>query len=110
MLAKERLGKASLKPVAHYEDALLALLAGEADALVADLTICELLVIRDVNGSLASLNKPLATEEIGIAINQNEGQLKNQLEGYLHQLASEGELKNFHSKWFANPGWLDLLP
>ncbi|MEH6452716.1 MAG: transporter substrate-binding domain-containing protein, partial [Psychromonas sp.] len=100
----------SLKSVDHYEDALLQILSGEADALIADLTICELLVIRDVNRSLSTLNKPLAIEEIGIAVNKGEEELKRIIKTRLDILTSEGELKNYHTKWFDDPSWLALLP
>lgn len=109
-LAKQRLEKTTVTPVDHYEDALLQILSGEADALIADLTICELLVIRDVNRSLSTLNKPLAIEEIGIAINKDEKELKQKIRAELDQLGEKGELKNLHAKWFDDPGWLVLMP
>ncbi len=109
-LAKERLAKASLKPVEHYEDALLALRAGKADALVADLTICELGVIRDTASELTTLKKPLAIEEINIAINKGEIQLESAARAHLLTLKNSGQLEKLHQRWFKNGGWLDLLP
>ncbi|WP_022943181.1 substrate-binding periplasmic protein [Psychromonas hadalis] len=109
-LAKERLGKAKLTLVTHYEDALLALRSGEADALVADLVVCELAVIRDTLQELTTLQKPLAVEEIGIAINKDEPLLKSHLSAQLHALTKSDDLKKLHNKWFNNPGWLALLP
>ena len=109
-LAEERLEKAKLTPIKHYEDALLALKSGEADALVADLAVCELAVIRDVAQELTTLQKPLAVEEIGIAIKKDEPLLEARLSEQLRALSTADVLKQLHSKWFNSPGWLELLP
>ena len=109
-LAEQRLEKAKLTPIKHYEDALLALRSGAADALVADLAVCELAVIRDTAQQLTTLQKPLAVEEIGIAINKEEPLLESHLSAQLRDLNKTDELKKLHNKWFNNPGWLDLLP
>lgn len=109
-LAKERLSEAKLTTIKHYEDAILALRSGEADALVADLSICELAVIRDSTKQLTTLQKPLAIEEISIAINKNEPLLKNRLSEQLHSLTESGQLKALHKRWFSDPSWLALLP
>ena len=110
MLVQERLEKAKFTPIKHYEDALLALRSGEADALVADLAICELAVIRDTAKELTTLQKPLAVEEIGVAINKNEPLLEKHLSEQLRTLSKSEQLKKLHDKWFNNPGWLELLP
>lgn len=109
-LAEERLEKAKLTTIKHYESALLALRSGEADALVADLAICELAVIRDTEQQLTTLQKPLAVEEIGIAINKDEPLLAEKLSTQLRDLSQSDELKKLHAKWFSNPGWIELLP
>ncbi|WP_019616043.1 transporter substrate-binding domain-containing protein [Psychromonas ossibalaenae] len=109
-LAQERLEKANLTTVIHYEDAVLAVLSGQADALIADLSICDLLLIRDNSTELTKLNEPLAVEEIGIALNKNEPLLENKLTEKLQQLQKSGELQKHHQKWFNNGGWLNLLP
>lgn len=109
-LAEERLSKAQLTPIKHYEDALLALHSGKADALVADLAVCELAVIRDVGQTLTILQKPLAVEEIGIAINKGEPLLEAHFSEQLRALAASKELEQFHERWFKKPGWLELLP
>ena len=37
-------------------------------------------------------------------------ELKQQIRAKLDQLGEKGELKNFHAKWFDDPGWLALMP
>ncbi|GLS92461.1 hypothetical protein GCM10007916_35330 [Psychromonas marina] len=109
-LAEERLGKAKLTTIKHYEDAILALRAGKADGLVADLAVCELAVIRDTEKQLTTLKKPLAVEDISIAMNKNEPFLESSLSEKLYTLGESGELTTLHKKWFNDPGWLALLP
>lgn len=109
-LAEERLSNAKLTTIKHYEEALLALHGGTTDALVADLAICELAVIRDVAQELTTLQKPLAVEEIGLAINKGEPLLESHLSEQLRELSESDELKKLHDKWFNSPEWLSLLP
>ncbi|WP_157822316.1 substrate-binding periplasmic protein [Psychromonas sp. Urea-02u-13] len=109
-LAENRLEKAKLTTIKHYEDALMALRSGEADALVADLAICELAVIRETAKELTTLQKPLAVEEIGLAIKKDEPLLEAHLSAQLRKLSKSGALKELHNKWFNSPGWLELLP
>jgi ABC-type amino acid transport substrate-binding protein len=109
-LAQNRLGKAKLVTVKHYEQALLALHSNQVDALVADLVICELAVIRDTTQRLTTLQNPLAVEEIGLAINKGEPLLESHLSAQLLTLSKSNDLKKLHDKWFNSPGWLALLP
>ncbi|WP_028864527.1 transporter substrate-binding domain-containing protein [Psychromonas aquimarina] len=109
-LARERLSEADLQTVTHYEDAVLAILSGQADALIADLTICDLLVIRDQSSDLTKLQEPLAVEKIGIAVNKNEPLLESRLTEQLQLIQNSGDLQKLHQKWFNNAGWLNLLP
>ncbi|WP_354623274.1 ABC transporter substrate-binding protein [Psychromonas sp. MME2] len=109
-LAKERLPDAQIDTVDHYEDAILALHANKADALMTDLTICNLAVLRDTTSKLTHLEKPLAIEEIVIAVNREEIQLQSKLREKLITLTSNGELQKLQERWFKNPGWLEYLP
>jgi len=110
ILAEQRISKAKLTTIKHYEDALVALRAGDADGLVADLAVCELAVIRDTTRQLTTLQKPLAIEDISIAINKNEAFLESSLSEKLYTLGESGELTTLHKKWFNDPAWLELLP
>jgi len=56
------------------------------------------------------LQKPLAVEEIGIAIKKDEPLLEARLSEQLRTLSKGDELKKLHTKWFNSPGWLELLP
>jgi len=108
--AETKLSNAKLTTIKHYEDALLALSSNETDALIADLSFCELAVIRDKAQQLTVPEIPLAVEEVGIAINKNEPLLEKRLSDLLRTFHSSGDLKTLHEKWFNTPGWLALLP
>lgn len=109
-LAEKRLPKAKLTAINHYEDALLALRADETDALLTDIVICDLAIIRDTTSKLTRLQTPLAIEEIVIATNKKEAQLESLLRASILTLTENGEMEKLQQKWFKNPGWLDLLP
>jgi len=105
-----KFNNAKLTTIKHYEDAILALTSGKIDALIADLSFCELAVIRDSTQQLTTPKIPLAVEEIGIAINKNEPLLEKQLSDLLRTFNKSGALKTLHEKWFNNPDWISQLP
>ena len=89
-LAKTRLPKARITTVKHYEYGLLALSAGDADALLADIAICELAVLRDTADELITLKKVIAVEEVAIVVNRGETVLEAQLKAHLLTLVKYG--------------------
>lgn len=109
-LIKKRMPKANITAIAHYEDALLMIRAGEADALVTDLTLCELAIIRDGQKELTMLHRPLAVEDIAIAINKNEPLLNDILSGHIKHMKDMGKIEEIRNSWFTNPRWIALIP
>lgn len=109
-LASKRLAKAKLSTVKHYEDAILAILSGEADAMIADLSICELVVYRDITGELAHLKGSIATEKIAIALSKDNKSLQQEINAHLNDFKEAGLLTKWHQKWFTKGAWLPLIP
>ena len=109
-LAKNRLEKASLTPVDHYEDGLLQILSGETDGMVADLAICELAVYRDTTNELTLLKRPIGIERIAIAMPKDALELQKEINQHLLNLSENKDLENLHKKWFSNGEWLALIP
>ncbi|MDA7746756.1 transporter substrate-binding domain-containing protein [Psychromonas sp.] len=109
-LAKNRLAKAQLTTIDHYEDGVLAILSGEADGMVADLSICELIVYRDNTNELAILKRPIGSEEIGIALPKGSESLQKEINQHLITFASENGIEELHQKWFLDASWLPLVP
>lgn len=109
-LAKNRLAKAKLTPVKHYEDGLLAVLSGEADGMVADLTVCELAVFRDTTNKLTLLKRPIGTEKMAVALAKGNEALQKEINVHLTTFTEDGGTDALHNKWFVQGGWLDLVP
>jgi len=108
--AQTKLPNATLKAVQHYEKALVMLRSDEADALLADLTVCELALIRDTEGELAILNHPLNVEDVAIVFNKNEIMLQDKSSTLIKELIDSEEIAKFHERWFKDAHWLALLP
>lgn len=109
-LAKNRLAKAKLTPVKHYEDGLLAVLSGKADGMVADLTVCELAVFRDTTNKLTLLKRPIGTEKMAVALAKGNEALQKEINVHLTTFTEDGGTDVLHNKWFVQGGWLDLVP
>ena len=109
-LAKKRLPKAKLTTIDNYEEGIKLILAGKADALLADMPVCKLAVLRNPTSDLMTLKKPLSIEPVGIAIAKNDPQFENFVANYLATLDRVGVTKRLQQKWFENSNWIVALP
>ncbi|WP_166738801.1 substrate-binding periplasmic protein [Psychromonas algarum] len=109
-LTKDRLAEAKLSTVEHYEDGVLAVLSGKADAMVADLAVCELLVHKDTTHDLTLLRRPIGTEKIAVALAKDNDALQKEINLHLITFSDEGGLEALHQKWFNEGSWLSLVP
>ena len=85
-------------------------ISDEVDALVADMPICLLSVMRYPGKGLATLNEPLNVEPIGIALPANDPQLKGLLENYITAFEGTGILQGLRKKWLEDSSWIAALP
>lgn len=92
--------------VSDYDAGVKMVLDGKADAMVADYPICALSLLRFPEAGLATLNKPLTIEPIGIAIPAGDTVLLNMVENYLGALEMIGVLEVLEEEWFDNGSWL----
>ena len=104
------LPEAQLTTVASYDEAIAMLRADEAGALVADMPICLLTVMRYPNEGFATLNQPLTLEPIGIAVPANDPQLQNLVRNYFVALEGTGILEALRQAWLENGSWIAALP
>ena len=107
---ERRLPQAQLKTTTNYDSAVLRVLDGHADALVADLPACRLAVLRFPEEGLLTLDSPLIVEPIGIALPASDPLLLNLIENYLNALESTGALGDLRRKWLEDGSWVKLLP
>lgn len=108
--AQKGLPNASLTAISNYDEGIKLILAGKADALVADMPICKLTVLRNPNSGLVTSSKPLSIEPVGIAVAKNDPQFENLVRNYLTTFEKVGVTKRFQQKWFENSNWIVALP
>jgi len=104
------LPRASLATIGDYDEGVQQLLTGQVDAMVADLPILQLTLLRYPQAELGLVDEPLSTEPIGIAIANGDPQLENLLRNYLSAFDAAGLTKDLHDKWFEDNSWIALLP
>jgi len=104
------LPEAQLTTVASYDEAIEMLRADEAGALVADMPICLLTVMRYPNEGFATLNQPLTLEPIGVALPANDPQLENLVRNYISALEGVGILEALREAWLNDGSWIAALP
>jgi ABC-type amino acid transport substrate-binding protein len=102
--------KAQLITVSDYDEAVKMLMAGAIDALVADMPICLLSLMRFPNEGLATLREPLTIEPIGIALPGNDPMLHNLMDNYLDAFEKTGILEQLRKKWLEDGAWIAALP
>ena len=107
---RTNLPEAQLTTVATYDEAIEMLRADQTDALVADMPICILTVLRYPNEGFTTLNQPLTLEPIGIALPAGDGQLVNLVQNYMAALEGMGILPALRERWLENGAWVAALP
>jgi len=107
---RANLPRAQLTTVGSYDEAIDMLRADQTGALVADMPICLLTVLRYPNEGFATLNQPLTLEPIGIALPANDPQLVNLMQNYLTALEGTGILQQLREDWLENGAWVAALP
>jgi len=101
---------ATLILVDDYDAAVNMVIAGEIDALVADMPQCVLSVLRYPNAGLATLQTPLSIEPVGIAVSTEDAQFANLVDNYLDTFGKMGMLNQLRKKWFEDKSWIAALP
>jgi polar amino acid transport system substrate-binding protein len=107
--AQRQLTRATVTTVSSYDAAILKVLDGEADAMIADQPACALAVLRFPEEGLLASPEPLTVEPVGIAL-PPDPLLLNLLENYLSALETAGVLGELRAKWFEDGSWIDALP
>ena len=85
-------------------------IADEVDALVADMPICLLSVMRFPNNRLATLDQPMTVEPIGIAMPTSDARLKSVVSSYIDAFEGSGLLEQLRKKWLEDGSWVVALP
>jgi ABC-type amino acid transport substrate-binding protein len=107
---ERNLPEAQLTTTKDYDTAVAMVLNDEVDALVADMSVCMLSMLRYPEKGLATLNQPLALEPAGIAMLPTDPQLKNLIENYIKAFEGTGLLEQLRKKWLEDGSWIAALP
>lgn len=93
-----------------YDSAVKMVVDGQADALVADMPVCILSVMRYPGSNLVTLNQPFTIEPIGIALPANDAQFLNLVENYFRALEGMGVMQQLRKQWLEDGSWIAALP
>ena len=102
--------EAKLVKVKDYEDAIKMVIDGKVDALVADMPVCRLTVMRYPGEGLVTLKEPLSVEPFGIAVSLNDARFAELVDNYLDTYTRMGTLAALRQKWFEDTSWVAALP
>ncbi len=102
--------KAKLILADDYDQAVAAVKNDKAIAMVADYPICFVTVNRYPDGAMATLNKPISYEPIGVALPANDPLLVNWVQNVFNFLEKTGELEALTQRWFRDTSWISRLP
>ena len=102
--------EAQLVEIKDYDEGVAMLIDGKADAMVADMPICVLSVLRHPNAGLTTLERPLSVEPLGIAISADDPQFLNLVDNFLEAYGKTGVLTKLRKKWLEDSSWIAALP
>jgi polar amino acid transport system substrate-binding protein len=110
MFVEKVFPKAKLVPVDDYDQAVAMLRQDKVQAMVADMSICQLTAYRYADAGLVALKNPLSWEPLGIAIPANDLLLLNWLQNFLNTIEKDGTLERTAERWFKDGSWVSRLP
>jgi polar amino acid transport system substrate-binding protein len=109
MFAEKVFPKTKLALVDNYDQAVAMLREDKAQAMVADMPICQLTAYRYPDAGLVTLKNPLSYEPIGIAIPANDLLMLNWLQNFLLLMEKDGTLGIVIDRWFKDGSWVSRL-
>lgn len=110
MFVTEAAPDAQLVAVKSSDEGIALLLEGKVDALLADMAVCKLAVLRHPQSGLVTLKQPLTLEPLGIAVDVDDRQFQNLVANYLEAYGKTGILTGLRKKWFEQSDWIQALP
>lgn len=106
----EKFPLAQFVVIDNQEDAVQLILDGEIDGLVADFPFVEYALVRNLGKGLATLEVPLTTEPLGVALPANSPLFANLVQNYLNTLDYTGRLMQMKVRWMNDGDWLEEMP
>lgn len=106
---KQATPDATLVEVGTYDEGVKMLIAGKADALVADMSQCIVSIMRHPDADLTTLDKPLTIEPLGIAVSKDDPHFYNLVDNFLRAYEKTGVLTKLRQKWYEDKSWMAAL-
>ena len=107
--AEKLFPQAKLLLADDYNQAVSMVREDKAQAMVADMAICQLSVYRYPDAGLAALGKPISYEPLGIAIPGNDPLLINLLQNFLNTIDKDGSMEAIAKRWFKDSWWVSQM-
>ncbi|MDE0884574.1 MAG: transporter substrate-binding domain-containing protein [Myxococcota bacterium] len=107
---RKRLPSARLTTTADSDQAVKMVLDGTADAMVADLPICVISVLRNPRAGLVTVSTPFTFDPIGAALPAHDPLFLNLVENFMLNLEGSGLMEQLTQRWFNDPSWLEEMP
>lgn len=101
---------AKLVTVPDYDAAVEMVINDKVDAMLADMPICAISILRNEGEGLVMSAEPLSVEPIGIALAPDDSLLLNMVENYLGALEVLGVFDALEDKWFGDASWMINVP
>ncbi len=108
-LLREIADEAEIVAVEAPSDGVRLVVEGKAQAMLADLPIVVLALLRNPEAGLVGVGSPLTYEPIGIALPAGDPLFENLVRNRLHLLEQSGVLELLRLRWFTQADWLGEL-
>jgi polar amino acid transport system substrate-binding protein len=107
---EQNLPDGKLVKIKDYDEGVKMVLDGKVDAMVADMPICVLSVLRYPDAGLTTLKRPMTVEPVGIVVPSTDPQLLTLLDNYLEALEGMGYMAELRKVWLQDGSWIAALP
>jgi ABC-type amino acid transport substrate-binding protein len=107
---QRQMPEASLHAIANYNEGIQMLLTGSVDAMVADVPILKLSMLRYPDAGMGIVEPQLSVEPLGIALAMGDIQFENLLRNYLLAFDKAGLIPRLQQKWLEDNSWMVYLP
>ena len=97
--ANENLSHATIITHQKNEEIPALIAAGEADAMITEITEAPYYVKTDTRLAAPLLNEPFTHGEIGVLMQKGQEDLMDMVNNTIHQMKSDGTLRSLHEKY-----------
>jgi len=103
---KSRLPNAKLTLAKDYDLAIQLLKSGSVKAMIADIEVCQVAILRNIGSNFTTLDEPFTIEPISMALPAGDQPMENFMSNYFTSLRMMGILTALDLKWFNDGSWL----